>query len=251
MPGADRNSDILAYLKVNKTATVNELAELLYVSPATIRRDLTELQKRGQINRSHGGAVLMEGADEISFFIRQVKNAREKEEAASVALRHMPEFQTVFIDNSSTCLALAERMNLAHKTVVTNGLNIAMRISRHDNVNLIMPGGEVKFNTTAVLGSMAANCLNSLKFDLSIISCSAVDKDGSYEFSLESMQIKKIALLNSKTKVLIFDNTKVNTSAIFRTASLDTYDYIFSNASNQLLQSLDPDGTKSIKIINM
>lgn len=188
----------------------------------------------------------MEGADEISFFIRQVKNAREKEEATAIAFRHMPDFQTLFIDNSSTCLALAERMDLAHKTVVTNGLNVAIRISRHDNVNLIMPGGEVKFNTTAVQGSMAATCLSNLKFDLSVISCAAVDKDGSYEFSLESMQIKKTALANSKMKVLIFDNTKVNTSAIFKTAALDSYDYIFTNADDRQLQCLDPDGTKNI-----
>lgn len=246
MANSDRFSQILDYLKIKKSATVEELAGMLYVSLATVRRDLTELQKRGQINRSHGGAVLMEGADEISFFIRQVKNAREKEAAASVALKHMPDFQTVFIDNSSTCLAIAERMNLAHKTVVTNGLNVAMRISRHDNVNLIMPGGEVRFNTTAVLGSMTANCLSSLKFDLSIISCSAVDKDGSYEFSLESMEIKKTALNNSKTRVLIFDNTKVNTSSAFRTAPLEHYDYIFSNADSRTLKLLDPDGTKNI-----
>ena len=31
----------------------------------------------------------------------------------------MPEFQTVFIDNSSTCLALAERMNLAKGSKVS------------------------------------------------------------------------------------------------------------------------------------
>lgn len=246
MSNNERLSQILDYLKEHRSASVEELADTLYVSVATVRRDLTELQKRGQINRSHGGAVLMEGADEISFFIRQIKNAREKEEVAFIALNHMPEFQTMFIDNSSTCLALAQRMNLAHKTVVTNGLNVAMRISRQDHVNLIMPGGEVKFNTTAVLGSMATNYLNNLKFDLSIISCAAVDRDGSYEFSLESMQVKKTALLNSKTKILIFDNTKVNTSATFKTAALDFFDYIFTNADDMLLRHLDPDRTHNI-----
>ena len=248
MSNSERLSQILDYLKKHRSASVEEIANMLYVSVATVRRDLTELQKRGQINRSRGGAVLMEGADEISFFIRQIKNAREKEEAAFIALKHLPEFQTIFIDNSSTCLALTQRMNLAHKTVVTNGLNVAMRISRQDDITLIMPGGEVKFNTTAVLGSMATNHLNDLKFDLSIISCAAVDKDGSYEFSLESMQLKKIALQNSKTKILIFDNTKVNTSATFKTAALDFYDYIFTNATDAQLRYLDPDGTK--KIIN-
>lgn len=246
MSNNERFSQIIAYLKTHRSASVEELAELLYVSAATVRRDLNELQKRGQVERSHGGAILMEGADEISIFIRQVKNAREKEEAASVALKHMPDFQTVFIDNSSTCLALAERMNLAHKTVVTNGLQIAMRISRHDDVNLIMPGGEVRFNTAAVLGSMAANTLGNFNFDLAITSCSAVNAEGAYELSLESMQIKRTALTKSRKRILIFDNTKVNTSATFKTASLDNYDYIFSDAGDALLKSINPDGTKNI-----
>ncbi len=242
----ERFSQILDYLKKNNSASVEELAEMLYVSVATVRRDLTELQKRGQIKRSHGGAVLMEGADEVSFFIRQVKNAREKQAAADVALRHMPEFQTVFIDNSSTCLSLSERIDLAHKTVVTNGLNVAMRISRHDNVNLIMPGGEVRFNTTAVHGSMTANCLSSFRFDLCVVSCAAVDKDGSYEFSVESMEIKRTALAHSKKKVLVFDSTKVDTTAICKTAALDEYDYIFTDADWRALRSLGPENAKRI-----
>ena len=81
MSNSERLSQILDYLKKHRSASVEEIANMLYVSVATVRRDLTELQKRGQINRSRGGAVLMEGADEISFFIRQIKNAREKEEA--------------------------------------------------------------------------------------------------------------------------------------------------------------------------
>ncbi len=246
MSNNERFSQIINYLKNKKSASVEELAEMLYVSVATVRRDLTELQKRGQVERSHGGAILMEGADEISIFIRQVKNAREKEAVASIALKHMPDFQTLFIDNSSTCLALAERMSLAHKTVVTNGLQIAMRISRKNDVNLIMPGGEVKYNTAAMLGSMTANNLNNFNFDLAIMSCSAVDKDGAYELSLESMQIKKIALTKSKKKILIFDNTKLNTSAMFKTSPLDGYDYIFSNTDARLLKALDPEGTLNI-----
>ena len=242
----ERFQQILDYLKKNNSASVEQLAEMLYVSVATVRRDLAELQKRGQIKRSHGGAVLMEGADEVSFFIRQVKNAHEKQAAANVALRHMPEFQTVFIDNSSTCLALAERMELSHKTVVTNGLNVAMRIARHDDVNLIMPGGEVKFNTTAVHGSMTANCLNNFRFDLSVISCAAVDNEGSYEFSVESMEIKKTALARSKNKVLVFDSTKVGTTAICKTASLDDYDHIFTDADWRALRKLGPENAKRI-----
>ena len=48
---------ISEYLKEHKKASVEELAEFLYVSTATVRRDLLEMQKMGMVARTHGGAL--------------------------------------------------------------------------------------------------------------------------------------------------------------------------------------------------
>lgn len=232
MATSNRSKQIVEYLKVHKTATVNELSEKLFVSAATIRRDLTEMQKLGQIERSHGTASLVETADEISIFIRVAKNAKEKEKTASIALLHLPEFQTVFIDNSSTCLALAERMNLAHKTVITNGLQVAMKISQKSDVNLIMPGGEVHYNTNAVMGCATLAALHNFRIDLMLASCAAVNADGSYEYSLDTMQLKRAAFEHSKQRVLLADKTKLGTDATYRTAALRDYDMFICNTDD-------------------
>lgn len=233
-----RSIQIIDYLKEHKTASVEQLAQLLYVSEATIRRDLTEMQKLGQIERSHGGAILSENTDELSIFIRQTKNAKEKMKAVSIALKNIPDFQTVFIDNSSTCLALVERMNFSRKTVVTNGLQIAMRIAKHDNVTLILPGGEIRGHTTAVMGGMAITALRDLRFDLALLSCSAVDTQGCYELALDPMLIKRTAIEQSKKSILIFDRTKVNECSPFKTTSLDSYDMLVTDAEDEALEQL-------------
>lgn len=239
MAHTERSLQIIEYLKKSKTATVEELASSLYVSGATIRRDLTEMQKLGQIERSHGGAILVENADEISIFVRQVKNAGEKERAASIALKRLPEFSTVFIDNSSTCLAVAERMNFSHKTVVTNGLQVAMCVARNDGVTLIMPGGEIKYNTTAALGAATIEALNNCRFDLALTSCTALDAGGCYESSIESMHVKRTAIMNSKKRILIFDRTKINTTAPFRTAGLNRFGMLITDAPDRELSIFD------------
>ena len=82
----ERQNEILKRLKENKTASVNELAKTLFVSEATIRRDLAEMKSMGLVERSHGGALLPENAEEISIFFRMEKNANEKERAATKAL---------------------------------------------------------------------------------------------------------------------------------------------------------------------
>ena len=74
----ERQNEILRKLKENKTAVVSELAQDLFVSEATIRRDLAEMKSMGLIERSHGGALLPENAEEISIFFRMEKNASEK-----------------------------------------------------------------------------------------------------------------------------------------------------------------------------
>lgn len=238
MAQTERSIRIIEYLKQHTSATVDELARLLYVSEATIRRDLTQMQKLGQVERSHGGAILVENANEHSIFIRQTKNAKDKMRAATVALRHIPDFRAVFIDNSSTCLALVERMNFSHKTVVTNGLHIAMRIAQSDNVTLILPGGEIKSSTTAVMGGMTLQVLKNFRFDLALLSCSAVDTEGSYELSPEAVAIKRTAIENSKRSILIFDNTKTNTNSIYRTAPLSAYQTLITDADDAALVRL-------------
>ncbi len=245
----DRTKDIIALLKGNKAISVEELAKQLFVSQATIRRDLTDLEKAGIVKRTHGGVVYVEKADEVSIFLRQAKNPEEKSMVAYIASHNIPEFNSVFIDNSSTCLALCERLDLRNKTVFTNGLQIAISASQYDNVSIILPGGEMKYNTTAMMGSMTARALQAFNFDLSITSCSAVDANGSYESTLESAEIKKIAMDRAKKHVLVFDRTKIGTVTTFCAAPLQYYDIIITNASNkeaEVLRKLD----KGIKITN-
>lgn len=237
MAYVSRRQELLDYLQTKKVASVEELSNMLYVSEATVRRDLTELQKLGLVIRSHGGAALADSG-EHSILIRQEKNVKEKMASAMIALKNMPEFQTVFIDNSSTCLALVERMNLTHKTVVTNGLQVALRISGRDDVTLITPGGEIKSNSTAMIGSMALNTLRDFRFDLALLSCSAVDDAGSYELSLDSMLIKKLAIENSSKRLLVFDETKVNLNSHYLVAPLHKFDALISGADDEALAKL-------------
>ena len=89
----ERHNAILTILKEKKSAKVGELASVLFVSEATVRRDLAEMQKLGLIERSHGGAFLSDNADEVSIFVRMNKNAKEKERAASNALPYIPDLR--------------------------------------------------------------------------------------------------------------------------------------------------------------
>ena len=226
----ERQNEILKRLKENKSAGVNELAKALYVSEATIRRDLAEMKSMGLVERSHGGALLPENAEEISIFFRMEKNANEKERAATKALPYIPPFKSLFIDSSSTALALAERLDLNFKTVVTNNLQTAIQLSKKPNLNLILLGGNVHFNTNSATGSWTARQLEDFAFDLMISSCAAVIGDSSFERSLDQKEIKRAAFQRCKKKILLVDHTKFTAHGTYRLAALSDYDLVVTDA---------------------
>lgn len=229
----ERQNTILAILKERKSASVKDLAERLFVSEATIRRDLIEMKDLGLLERSHGGAILSEAAEEISIFIRINKNAEEKEHAVTNALPMIPPFQSVFVDSSSTALALAERMDLSHKTVVTNNLQAAIQLSKKKDIHLIVLGGSVQYNTVSATGSLSVRLLRELSFDLMICSCAAVKDGEALERSLEQKEIKTAALSRSKHSILIFDDSKYNAHGIYKIADLADFDAVATNDSGR------------------
>ena len=227
----ERQNEILKRLKESKSAGVNELAQALYVSEATIRRDLAEMKSMGLVERSHGGALLPENAEEISIFFRMEKNANEKERVATKALPYIPSFKSLFIDSSSTALALAERLDLSFKTVVTNNLQTAIQLSKKPNLNLILLGGNVHFNTNSATGSWTARQLEDFAFDLMISSCAAVIDDEVFERSLDQKEIKRAAFKRCKKKILLIDHTKFTAHGTYRLSALSDYDLVVTDTT--------------------
>ena len=226
----ERQNEILKILKEKKRANVSSLAKQFYVRQATIRRDFSEMKSMGLIERSHGGALLPENSEEISIFFRMEKNATEKERAATKAIPHIPPFKSVFIDSSSTVLALAERMDFSFKTVVTNNLQTAIQLSKKPNVTLIMLGGTVQYNTISATGSWTARQLEDFKFDLMLSSCAAVIDGEAYERSIDQKEIKRAAFERSQKRVLLIDQTKFGAHGAYRLTSLENYDLVATDA---------------------
>ena len=199
------------------------------------------------IQRTHGGAVLFEDSEDANIFVRIEKNAEDKLHSASLAVDHLPPFSTVFIDNSSTCLALADRIPLQIKTVVTNGCQRAMMLSKKKDVKVIFLGGVVQYASLSTDGPLATNMLEGFQMDLMLSGCASLQLDGAYESTIETMQIKKSAYERSKRHILIADRTKFTIQPPYRYAPLEGFDAIYTNARDN---QIEPFLKKGIKMIN-
>ena len=109
MYAPERHQQILATARADGRVDVNRLAEDLDVTPETIRRDLTVLERHGLVRRVHGGAIPVERLGfEPGVADREGRFAGEKERIAKAALDELPDGGAVILDAGTTTVRLAE-----------------------------------------------------------------------------------------------------------------------------------------------
>lgn len=88
---------------------MQDLADTLNVTSETIRRDLSILEKEGEIIKIHGGAMKKKSVSEGSFEQRLELNREEKMTLARYAARLISEHDTVYrflFDNAAVFRAV-------------------------------------------------------------------------------------------------------------------------------------------------
>jgi DeoR/GlpR family transcriptional regulator of sugar metabolism len=160
----DRIVRILDFLAVNKTVKISLLAEILDVSFVTLRKDLNNLEKRGIVRRIRGYASL-DGADETGK--RMAFNHSIKRRIAKAAAQTVNEGETVLIESGSCCALFAEELAVTIKnvTIITNSVFIANYLTKHQNVKIILLGGDFQPESQVLAGPMTVKCAESVFSD--------------------------------------------------------------------------------------
>src|SRR6201984_3468361 len=108
MSAEARRRKILLSLEETGSVRVEDLSERFSVSQVTIRKDLTELEEQGLLQRTYGGAVFSHRSRfNISFIERVQLKAGQKEGIARAAIETIHEGDTIILDGGHTQLSLA------------------------------------------------------------------------------------------------------------------------------------------------
>ena len=107
MLAEERFREIQKYVESHGTVTVQELTDLLNTSESTVRRDLTELHKRGTLIKVHGGATTVGTSvrtrdEELS--VRRDRNTEEKHKIAVYAAELIEADDFVYLDAEAVCI---------------------------------------------------------------------------------------------------------------------------------------------------
>lgn len=141
-----RQAAIRDMLQKQEVVTLDQFCESLHASVATIRNDLTTLEKEGCLRRVRGGAVSTEGTPRNTVYASRIHlNERAKREVAARAIERIQPGMTIILDAGTTCAKLAQM--ILEKgivcTVYTPSLTAIQILSRSPSVELIGAGGRL------------------------------------------------------------------------------------------------------------
>lgn len=225
----ERLEQILTYLRQKQTATVKVLAKQLYVSEATVRRDLTELERQGLVKRLHGGAVLLDSATrELPLYVREQQNAEAKRIIAGKASHYIHDGQVIFLDASSTAMYLIRYFEAFNSlTIITNGLKTAQELSTL-NHKIYCTGGLMLHNSSAYVGDFAVDFVRHFNADLFFFSSRGVSEEGQItDASSEETHVRKVMFEQSRKRIFLCDQSKRGQIYCYNLCSVSqTDDYI-------------------------
>ncbi len=247
----ERQEEILEILNKNKSATVEELAAELFVSGATIRRDLRAMEKSGLIKRSHGGAMpFKSSAEESAFAIREQENINAKRSIANLAVKLINNGDSVFLDSSTTTgLMIPLLNNFNYLSVTTTGLRNAMLLSQTNKVKIYIAGGQIQNHSNSIIGSDTIDYISRIHADVTFISCSGVDlNNGFTDASIEQAKLKQQMKKNSKKIAMLCDSTKFGKTFLCTDFYFNEIDYLITEKMppHEYLDKINSSGCKLI-----
>ena len=174
----ERHNEILEILKAESFATVASLAERLYASMPTIRRDLTVLEDEGYVKRCHGGAMILDENTKPPVYFRREHHAHEKTNMCRVAASLIGESDTVFIDASTSAFHIIDFLEKSSKTtVITNGLPLATALAETE-IRVYSTGGRLLKESLAFVGASAEESIGTYNADAAVFSVASLSLDG-------------------------------------------------------------------------
>lgn len=253
----ERLLKIMEILKRDNSADVDKLSELFGVTGATIRTDLRELDRRGLITRTHGGAILKDLMDENlkvdrdpAYDSRILQNAAFKEAIGIAVAGLINNGDCIMLDDGSTTLQVAKKLPPdKNVTVVTNGLNICLELADHSNVNVIATGGMLNKADLSYHGRVAEEVALKFNANKAILGASGISvKNGITAPDEMKAELKKVMIRNSAELVIVADHSKLLRVSPITVCSLDQVSTLVtdSQAPEDVIHMIRSHGVKVI-----
>ncbi len=223
-----RRESIRARIVAEGFVRIEELVEDHSVSLMTIHRDLDVLQSQGWIRKVRGGATAVPSATFHGDVRHRMQLMWEaKQELARTAVKLVRPGQSVILDDSTTCLAVAHLLpQRGPITVISNFLAVINALAGEPNIDLITLGGAYYPAYDAHLGMHTREAIAALRADLLIMSTTAVTKGSCYQQSQETVTVERAMINAAERRILLLDHSKFQRRGVHQLAPVTAFDLV-------------------------
>ena len=227
----ERHERILEILKESGSASVERLAQLLFVSPPTIRRDLAFLKEQNLIHRTFGGATLRNNtANEIPFEFRDSQDADSKEIIAKKAAEYLRDDAVIFLDASSTVYRLLPYISkFKNITVITNSPKVCLALAEQ-GIGSYCTGGTLLSKSKALVGESAKEFAKKFNADIFFFSSQGITEDGLItDASVVESEIRRAIMAQSRLNIFLCSSSKIGKKYAYTLANISEVDAVVSD----------------------
>jgi len=244
---------ILQMLAQDGKVRVRDLSEKFKVTEDCIRKDLGALEKRGRLKRTYGGAVrLRENSHMAEVSKHRLTDVEAKQRIAHAAVRLIHDRDMVFLDISTSNLAIAELLVKSERdiTVATNMIDILVVLARNPKIRLIFAGGKINKSRDGFWGGLTMDFIARLKPDVAFVGAVGVDvKENSVStYDIDDGINKEMIIRHSKKAYVVAEARKLSSDGNYNYTTLDTLSGLITDSmpSREIQEAADAYGVEII-----
>lgn len=233
MNRSERQQNILRFLAEADYAsvTVKKIADTLFYSESSVRRDVRGLEQQGLVRHAWGSVTLSSGRDGIvPARLREDEHSDKKRKIAERAAAFVHDGDTVIMDSSSTVRRmlpyLAEKRGLR---IITNNLRL-FEEELPKGFRLYCTGGSFRPENHNFCGAAAETYLRTVRADSVFFSSQGLNENGEIsDISEEETALRRVMLSVAEKKYFLCDSSKIGITRQFVLCTVDDVDGVIGD----------------------
>jgi DeoR family transcriptional regulator, fructose operon transcriptional repressor len=232
MQAEERQIRIAEYLQKVEFASLDELSELVDASSSTVRRDLTLLESKGAVRRTHGGARLLNPpTEEFTFTARDTHQLAEKEAIGRACAELIKPNQSLILDAGTTVYHVARYLEPKLPQIVTNSLPVANLFASANRLEVVLSGGVIYPRLGVLVGPLAVEAFSKIHADVAIMSAGGITLEGLTNSHGLLIEIQRAMMAGAQKIIICLDHTKFGRRSVTLLSTLEPIDTVVTDAA--------------------
>ena len=258
---------LLELLTERESLAVEEAAERLGVSTATVRRDMDHLAQQQLLVRTHGGAVAGNVSYDLPLRYKTARHAEEKGRIGQAAARLVRSGMVIGLNGGTTTTEAARAIALRGDassegsgegraegwtaTIVTNALNIASELTVRPRIRVVVTGGVAREKSYELIGPLAGHILEEVTLDLMFLGVDALHHTlGATAHHEVEASTNRLMASRARKVVVLADSSKLDKSAFARICHVREIHTVITDsaAPDEVVQQFEDQGVEFIRV---